>query len=154
VRITSVASIALTVGSLTIVSASLTPVRAWSIGRIGFQVAPSIWHPDSTVLRKQSACTGARLARAAHSWAVATRGPAGTSKITGFYCRGSYALANASTTEGGGYGFELTFRMASASTWKVVASANLVPRTGLPRNVYTAFVAIQPKLSWSGAFHF
>jgi hypothetical protein len=154
VRIVRFASIVLTVGTLTAVSAGILPVTAWSIAPNGFQVVPSMLRLKPAALRSQSICTGPRLARAAHSWAVANHGPAGSSEITSFYCRGSYALSNASTTEDGGYGFELTYRKASTSTWKVIDSANLVPPNGLPRNVYRAFLAIQPKFFHHGVFRF
>jgi hypothetical protein len=154
VRVARLVSIALLIGALSAVSAGMLPITAWAIGPNRVQVAPSMVRLTPVVHLSRSTCTGPRLARAAHSWAVANHGPAGTSEITSFYCRGSYALSGASTTEDGGYGFYLTFRKLSTSTWKVVGSANLVPPTGLPRSVYRAFLVVQPREFHHGVFRF
>jgi hypothetical protein len=154
VRILRIATLTLAAGSFAAFSAGVAPDAAWSASPSGRGSSQSPLQLTLAAQNTKSICTGSRLARAAHSWALSQHGLAGTSELTNFYCRGSYALSGASTTNGGGYGFLITFRMVSTSSWKVLASSNLVPPNGLPRSVYKGFVALPPKDFHDGAFHF
>ena len=77
-------------------------------------------------------CTGEALAQAAHrSYAAQSHGQYA---ITGFTCADGYAAATATHES---YGWVISFQ-STATGWKTLASGNLMPRTGIPSQTYSA----------------
>lgn len=77
-------------------------------------------------------CTGEALAQSAH--ASAPSGSGQSDFLTGLTCVNGYAAATASN---GNWGWTITFK-SSATGWKLLASGNILPTTGIPAATYKA----------------
>lgn len=80
-------------------------------------------------------CTGEALAQAAHT-GYSTQSH-GQYAITGYTCDSGYAAATATNED---YGWTITFTAASGG-WKTLATGNIIPRAGLPPQVYSVLRA-------------